>query len=103
MEKIPGNVIVYGGFNGGGVASMNIKTAVPHCGGGGGAVGGNSALNDFSLDNTGNSHSVVSTPDNNLVIDNKIKIHTPVTIASGGSSFIIENESKSKSKSKFQQ
>lgn len=94
MEKIPGNVIVYGGFNGGGVASMNIKTAVPHCGGGGGALGGNSALNDFSLDNTGNSHSVVSTPDNNLVIDNKIKIHTPVTIASGGSSFIIDNQNQ---------
>ena len=56
MEKIPGNVIVYGGFNGGGVASMNIKTAVPHCGGGGGAVGGNSALNDFSLDIDIESH-----------------------------------------------
>ena len=28
LEK-NGNVIVYGGFNGGGVASMNIKTAIP--------------------------------------------------------------------------
>ena len=49
MEKIPGNVILYGGFNGGGVASMNIKTAIPHSGGGGGAKGGNSALNSLNL------------------------------------------------------
>ena len=55
---------------------MNIKTAIPHCGGGGGAQGGNSALNDFSIDNMGNSHKVESIDDNNLVIDDKITIHT---------------------------
>ena len=88
MEKIPGNVILYGGFNGGGVSSMNIKTAIPHCGGGGGAKGGNSALNSFSLDNMGNEHVIKSTDDNNIVIDNKNKVHIPVTAGSGGSSFI---------------
>ena len=38
--------------------------------------GGNSALNDFSIDNMGNSHKVESIDDNNLVIDDKITIHT---------------------------
>ena len=101
MEKIKGNVIVYGGFNGGGVASMNIKTAIPHCGGGGGANGGNSALNDFSIDNMGNSHKVVSLNDNNLVIDDKITIHTPVTVGSGGSSYINPSLDNSKTNNKF--
>ena len=101
MEKINGNVIVYGGFNGGGVASMNIKTAIPHCGGGGGATGGNSALNDFSIDNMGNNHRVVSLNDNNLLIDDKITIHTPVTVGSGGSSYIDSSLENSKINNKF--
>ena len=101
MEKIDGNVIVYGGFNGGGVASMNIKTAIPHCGGGGGATGGNSALNDFSIDNMGNNHRVVSLNDNNLLIDDKITIHTPVTVGSGGSSYIDSSLENSKINNKF--
>ena len=50
LSKNKGKCNCFGGFNGGGAASMNIKTAIPHCGGGGGALGGNSALNDFSID-----------------------------------------------------
>ena len=101
IQKIKGNVIVYGGFNGGGAASMNIKTAIPHCGGGGGAQGGNSALNDFSIDNMGNSHKVESIDDNNLVIDDKITIHTPVTVGSGGSSYIDASLQKPEIDNKF--
>ena len=94
-EKIKGNVIVYGGYNGGGVASMNIKTAVPYCGGGGGAKGGMSALNSFTVDIDGNKHSVVPDADNNLLVDNKKKFHTPITAGGGGSSFVDANISNS--------
>ncbi len=88
LEKIKGNVIVYGGFNGGGVSSMNIKQAIPHGGGGGGAKGGNSALNDFVTDISGKNHKIVFSENRDIIVDDKYKFHTPVSIASGGSSFI---------------
>jgi len=88
VEKTEGNVIVYGGFNGGGVSSMDIKTAIPHCGGGGGAKGGMSALNSFTIDINGNKHTIVPSVDNNITVDNRIKFHTPVTSGCGGSCYI---------------
>ena len=49
----------------------------------------------------GNSHKVESIDDNNLVIDDKITIHTPVTVGSGGSSYIDASLKKPEIDNKF--
>ena len=91
IEKTEGHVILYGGFNGGGVSTMDIKTAISHAGGGGGAQGGKSSLNSFVLDVAGKKHLIEYLDNNNIVIDKKRTIHTPLSIGSGGSSFIESN------------
>ena len=67
---------------------MDIKQAIPHAGGGGGAKGGNSALNDFVTDINGKNHKIVFSENRDIIVDDKYKFHTPVSVASGGSSFI---------------
>ena len=49
----------------------------------------------------GNNHRVVSLNDNNLLADDKITIHTPVTVGSGGSSYIDSSLENSKINNKF--
>lgn len=81
------NVILKGGFGGGGACETNLKSNINNCGGGGGFMGGHGINLDLSKDFENSTYFIQENKDK-LILDNDKSISIPLASGSGGSSFV---------------